>query len=116
MRRSGIKRGRRRPKEWLQISTCREVLERQEGFCICGCGRQVAPYPLGYHHVFPKARWPELVNEADNIVGVAGDCHANHEAGSTRLPRRACDRAERLACSPPMEDYLTRTYGPKEAR
>lgn len=115
MKRSGITPGRRRPKPRLGLSTCQQVWERQGAFCVCGCGRPISPYPLGYHHVFPKQRWPELVNEADNIVGVFGDCHAAHETGHRRLPRRACGRAERLASSPAMEDYLTLTYGPKEA-
>lgn len=81
---------------------------RTGGYCACGCGKPaISTAP---HHVFPKQRWPELINEPDNLIGVAADCHANHEVASKRLPRYAIRRAERLACTPAMKAYLDRTY------
>lgn len=106
-----------KPKEQrMDKDVCAQVFWRQQGKCVCGCGRRIAPFPIGYHHILPRQRWPELTNEPDDIVGVAADCHANHETGTTRLPRSACALAERLAiCEPRRASYLNRTYGPLSA-
>lgn len=111
MKRSQLRQGRRRQRERVSERTVRTVYERQLGYCGCGCGRRIARGLIGYHHVFPKAKWPELVDHPDNGVGVAADCHANHETASRRLPRRAVKLAERLAAgNPRMEAYLEETY------
>ena len=92
---------------------CECVFHRQDGKCICGCGRRISRFPIGFHHVLPRSRWPELTNYSLNIVGVYEGCHANHEAGTTRLPRSACVTVERLDLSPQQLSFLERTYGPK---
>lgn len=103
-------RARRAAKPRLSEEVALVVYKRQDGKCACGCGRVIAPFPIGFHHVFPKQRWPELINVAVNVIGVAADCHANHETGMTRLPRSAVVRAEQLASDPPMRRYLENTY------
>lgn len=90
------------------------VIRRQEG--VCRCGAPIAAPPVGYHHVFSKARWPELIDVAANIIGVCADCHANHESAAKRLPRDAIAVAEELASTPPMQAYLDRVYGPRKDR
>lgn len=110
MRRSELKRGRRRVKPKVSADTVRAVARRTRGRCACGCGGRIAPFPIGYHHVFEKARWPELTDVAENIVGVTADCHANHETASKRLPRAAVAIAEALARTGPMQSYLEREY------
>lgn len=107
-------RPRERQRDAMSRRVCAMVRQREQGLCACGCRRPIAPFPLGYHHVLPKSdgMWPELVNHEDNIVGLAADCHANHEAGTTRIPRSAIWRAEHLATTGRAQGYLERTYGP----
>ena len=116
MKRSPLKRGRRKRKPQVSKDTIRRVFLRTRGLCCCGCGRSIAPFPMGYHHVWPKARWPDLTDEERNIVGVSEDCHANHESAARRLPRAAIAIAERLPQTPQMERYLDSTYGPRQTR
>lgn len=96
----------------MSREVCERVRYRQRGKCACGCGRRIAPFPIGFHHVFPKGdrMWPELVNEPRNIVGLAADCHANHETGMTRLPRSAVAIAEALVADARMGRYLETHY------
>ena len=104
-------------KAFISPATRRIVLARVDSTrCACGCGRPTQPtYPAAWHHIFPKQRHPELIDEPDNLILVAiTPCHANHESAYRRLPRKVAWRAERLAVTPAMEDYLTRTYGPRE--
>lgn len=103
------------PREGLGRDTAGVVYRRQNGLCCCGCGDPIAPFPIGYHHVFPKAKWPSLVDVAANVAGTAENCHANHEAASRRLPRWAIAFAEGLAVSPAMRSYLDRIYGLRRA-
>lgn len=93
------------PREALKV-----VWLRTGGLCCCGCGEPIAPFPLGYHHTFPKAMWPELSAVLDNIVGVAANCHANQETGFRRLPRKAVACVEHLATTGRMKSYLERSY------
>lgn len=86
------------------------VKARTKGMCACHCGQRIAVGPIGFHHVFPKARWPELADTPENVVGVAASCHAGHELASRRLPRRAVRVAEPLAHSHAMRSYFARTY------
>jgi hypothetical protein len=82
---------------------------RTGGRCACGCDRRGDQV----HHVFPKAanKWPELIDEPDNCVLVAGSpCHSNHETAFRRLPRSACAPAEHLAVTESMRAYLDRVY------
>lgn len=106
-------RRQRRQRPLLSPETCGIVAARQHGYCICGCHRRIAQYPIGFHHLLPKQIWPELAVEPDNVVGVAAVCHANHETAARRLPRSACVRIERLARIPTVASYLDRTYGPR---
>lgn len=110
--RSPLKQGRRKPRPTVSETTRRIALHRTGGRCACGCGRPVEPSnPATYHHVFPKQRWPELIDDPDNVVAVAVDCHANHEAASHRFPRRLTRHAALLAeGDTAMQDYLARTY------
>jgi hypothetical protein len=115
--RKPLKQGRKsKPVEHqMDPKVCYEAYLRQGGFCICGCGRRISRFPIGYHHLLPRQRWPELTNDHRNIVGVYEDCHAGQESGMTRLPRSACATVEQLALSPQQLSYLERTYGPREA-
>src|SRR5256885_2214697 len=61
------------------------VKARQGGGGGGGCGGRIAPFPIGYHHVLPKAKWPTLADNSLNIVGVTADCHANHETRAKPL-------------------------------
>jgi hypothetical protein len=84
--------------------------------CACGCGERVEIWnPACWHHIFPKRRWPELIDVADNLILVAVDCHASHETARRRFKRAVVWPAERLAVTEPMRAYLDRTYGPRPA-
>jgi hypothetical protein len=82
--------------------------ERTGGLCACGCGG----YGWSPHHVFPRQRWPELIDEPDNVIYLDPGCHANHESGSRRVPRSAIRCSEHLARTEPMKRYLDSVYGP----
>ena len=58
--------------------------------------------------------WPELVDVAENVLGVTADCHANHESGARRLTLEAVAVALPLATTGPMRSYLERTYASEE--
>lgn len=90
----------------MSFDTRMIAFARTEGYCACGCGK-VATDP---HHIFPKQRWPELVDEPDNVVAVYRPCHAAHENAHHRFSRSVCATAERLAVTEPMKAYLNRTY------
>jgi len=81
---------------------------RTGGHCACGCGKPASI--TAPHHVFPKSRWPELLNEPDNLIAANADCHARHETAFKRFPRYAIRRAERLASTPAMKAYLDSHY------
>jgi hypothetical protein len=113
--RTALKDARPRAKpaaETMQRAVCEQVRQRQRGVCICGCGKLIAPFPIGFHHVFPRRRWPELTNEPNIIVGVAENCHANHESRHRPLSRAVCVLAEPYATTEPMRKFLDDTYGP----
>ena len=84
------------------------VYLRTGGYCACGCGKRAALEAP--HHVFAKQRWPELINEPDNLIAAAPDCHARHETAHRRFPQYAVRRARRLATTDAMRAYLARTY------
>lgn len=86
------------------------VRRRQGGVCCCGCGRPISPGLIGAHHILPKARWPELVDEPLNVVGVFADCHASHETGMARLPREAVKLVLALPLDGPQRRYVENTY------
>jgi hypothetical protein len=111
VKRSPLKRTRRK-KPQVSDETRAIVISRWDNLgCACGCLRPVNPTnPACWHHVLPKARWPELVDEPDCLVLVAVDCHADHEVASRRLPRRVAARAERLAVTEPQKRYLETHY------
>jgi hypothetical protein len=116
LKRAPLKRRPRRRKPKLSDATKAIAYHRSGGVCACRCGRRVErDNPAIYHHVFPKQRWPELIDNPDNVVCVAVDCHANHEVASRRLPRRVTRRAALLAeGNPSMLAYLDRVYGGDE--
>ena len=105
-----LRPGKRRQKAQMSRTTAGIVASRQHGLCACGCGEPIGPFPIGFHHVFPKAQFPALADIAENIVGLAENCHANHEARSHRLARSVVAPAEMLAATWPMRNYLARTY------
>lgn len=94
----------------LSPETALAVYTRQHGRCACGCGGTIAPFPIGYHHIFPKAKWPELADVPENVVGLTANCHANHETFARRLHREVIHTAEPLAATEKMRSYLERTY------
>lgn len=100
----------RRERPSLRPETCQEVSRRQGGLCACGCGATIAPFPIGYHHVLPKHRWPALIDVTANVIGVAADCHANHETAACRFPWRAILPVLELRLDGPQLGYLERTY------
>jgi hypothetical protein len=90
------------------------VYRRHNGVCCCGCRRVIRhPRPINFHHVLARQRWPELADDARNVVLACEDSHANHEAGYCRFPRRAVAVVEELPLDARQESYLERTYGPK---
>ena len=112
MRSSQLKRGRPKKRPWISEATAVEVYNRTNGLCCCGCGRPIAHGPIGFHHVLPRSRYPELADVPGCIVGVSEICHASHENGSNRLSRTAIICAEdQVLGAPSMEAYLDRTYG-----
>ena len=108
MKRTSIKRGYRKATVKIPAEVRRAVMRRTKGMCVTGCGRKA----VHLHHVFPKddAHWPELAQEADNLIPVCFVCHGRHELAFKRLTRRHVRHAARLATTPRMEDYLVRTY------
>lgn len=112
LKRTELKQRRRKPKPRLREETALLVFARQAGGCGCGhdCRLPISPGAIGYHHVFPKSKYPRLVDEADNVLGVNELCHAEHEGRKRKITRAAVARAERLATTGPMESYLDRTY------
>lgn len=94
----------------LSVSTMAVVHARQLGLCACGCGGKIAAVPIGYHHVLPKHKWPELIDVAENVVGVTANCHANHETRAKGLARVAVSLVERLPLDSRQVNYLERTY------
>lgn len=107
---SGRLKQTRRQKARVSPETVAIVKARQRGRCACGCGRPIAPFPIGYHHTFPKSRWPSLTDIAANIVGLSENCHANHETGAKRLSRQAVAVALPLIADGSMERFIERTY------
>ena len=107
-------RRRKAKRVGLSPETAACVYARQKGLCCCGCGGRIAPFPMGYHHIWPKAKWPSLIDVSANIAGVGADCHASHETAARRLPRASIAFAEVLAATHEMRSYLDRTYGPRE--
>ena len=108
-RRAGPSRAPRKPRARIPQRVRDEAYGRSRGLCICGCGRKA----VHLHHVYGVALWPELATEADNLVGVAFDCHMAHENASRRLPRaRLPDCALKLAdkIGGRAFYYLERTY------
>jgi hypothetical protein len=87
------------------------VRARQLGLCACGCGGKIAPAPIGYHHIFPKHKWPDLLDIAENVVGLTMNCHAAHETAAKRLKRTAVAVVEQLPLDARQLSYLDRTYG-----
>ena len=90
----------------LSHETAYKALKRVDAKCECGC-HQIA---YQWHHVFPQNKWPELVDNIDNIVAVNIDCHARHTNAYKRFPRSICKRAEHLATTDKMRAYLDNTY------
>jgi hypothetical protein len=95
----------------MSFATRMVAFARTAGYCACGC-RKLATDP---HHIFPRQRHPELVDEPDNVIAVYRPCHTAHENAYRRFPRSICETAERLATTEPMKAYLDRTYGPRES-
>lgn len=106
MKRSELKRGRRRSKPRLSEASASIAYERSDGYCACGCGRKASEW----HHVFDQNHYPELVDEPDNILAVAEYCHRRHTDAVERFDRSICKRAERFAVTPSMENYLDNHY------
>src|ERR1039458_7940195 len=90
MKRVGLRR-KRKAKPVMALPTRVVAFDRSGGWCVCGCGRRAQQG----HHVFDKNRYPELVDEPDNIVAVARACHERHTSAMERLPRFAIASAER---------------------
>jgi hypothetical protein len=99
---------KRRKKPRLSLATAEVVVARCDGWCECGCGCGLRA--TQHHHVFSQSLFPELADEADNVIALAARCHDLHTLAVRRLPRSVCARAERLAITPRMENYLDRNY------
>ncbi len=107
MKRSPLQRRKPPKRHRVPQDVWELVMRRTGGLCGCGCGRRATEL----HHAFPKHKWPELADHPDCLVAVHRLCHANHEAASRRLPRRAVRHAVVLADGDTaMVDYLARTY------
>jgi hypothetical protein len=94
----------------LSKESAEVAYERSEGDCV-----NCLDPATSYHHIFYQTRWPELVDDPDNVIALCDWCHANHHAASHRLPRSVCGLAEALATTEAMEDWLDRIYGVREA-
>ena len=71
-----------RPKKpRMSEKTMLAAARRSKGHCACGCDSD----PNSWHHIFPRSKWPELIDEPDNVVFIAALCHMRHEAASRRM-------------------------------
>src|SRR5437016_4640195 len=95
------------PKDKVSPQTRTIAYERTNGICAAGCGRNGS----SWHHILPKQRWPELIDEPDNVILVCLLCHSRHEGAFKRLPRSAIRCVNRLVLDEPMRAYIERTYG-----
>lgn len=72
------------------------------------------------HHVFSEQKFPELVAEPLNLIGLCVECHGGHHhpgVNDTRMPRAAL-MAETLALAlddGPRLNYLDRAYAATDA-
>lgn len=88
----------------------RQALARSGGRCVC-CGARA----VQVHHVLPRQKWPEFIDEPANLVGVCVRCHERHELAVERIPRRALPAAAvELADAHGLGWYIERTYGSRE--
>lgn len=106
---TALKPGRRKTRPKLPPNIRQRAFKRSRGKCIV-CQRRVR---LTVHHVLPVREWPSLVAVEDNLVGVCGGCHMNHEAAHRRirwheLPPCAITLAH--ATSGAAVVFLERTY------
>lgn len=104
--RHGLSRKPKEAKPKLSKESAEVAFNRSGGRCACGCSRPATEW----HHVFDQARFPELVDEPDNVVAVATACHKAHTDAFRRLPRYAVRRAERLATTEMRKAYLETHY------
>lgn len=86
------------------------ALARSRGRCVV-CGDRAHQC----HHVFPKSKWPELIKDPDNLVGVCARCHMAHEfigVKATRIPLAALPACAiaLAAAESRRQTYLERTY------
>jgi hypothetical protein len=106
-RRIGLRPSRGREKAIVSPETRRIALARNGGRCACGCGGRSTQV----HHVFPRQRWPALIDDPMNAVGVTKRCHERHELAVERLPFSAAILAlEYCAQTEADVAYLERTY------
>jgi hypothetical protein len=97
---------RKRPK--LSVKTAQAAYKRYGGNCA-GCGKRATEW----HHVLSQQKFPEFIDEIDNVLPLCRSCHWAHTSAIRRLPRRSIGSAEGLPLTPAMHNYLDRTYGPK---
>lgn len=106
LRRKTRLRPSRRQKAILRPETRAAAFARSGGRCV-RCGKRATQA----HHIWPRQRWPKLVDVAENVVGLCQRCHERHELAVERLPRSCLpDCATGLVVDGRMASYIERTY------
>lgn len=110
--------GFRRPPK-IPTGVRNAALARSEGLCVV-CVHDMrrrgqllagACRATQLHHVFPKAKWPDLAKLVENLIGVCPGCHADHENAHRRIPLAALPESTiALAEAYGIGWYLERTY------
>ena len=111
MKRSALKPKRKR-KPGVSWKAAVAAIDRDGGWCV-SCGNKEAYAQL--HHLLPRQKFPDLIDEPANLIVVCSDCHERHENASRRFSRALCRPVEGLHLTPPMKRYLDSIYGPLEA-
>ena len=107
LRRRGRLRPGRKPKPRVSPESREAAYARTQGLCGCCCGRRAQGPP---HHILPKQRWPELIDEPANLLPICFRCHQLHEEAIRRIPYYAIGSVWDLDLSEPQKRYIENTY------
>lgn len=66
-----------------------EVWTASPHVCQCGCGKSLGrePLTLFFHHLLPKAIYPQFRHTPENIMLLSPDCHSAVESNLDNRPR-----------------------------
>jgi len=78
----------------------KEVWDASPHVCQCGCGRKLGKEPLTtfFHHLLPKAKYPQFRHTFENIMVLCPDCHTQAESDLDKVPevRRRTEEAKKI--------------------